>query len=255
MILPFDAVGEGDAVVLLHAGIADRTMWREQLAPFADGGHRAIALDLPGFGEAGLPRGPQAPWEDVLQTIDLLTDRPVALVGNSFGGAVALRVAARAPDRVAALALVSAPAPGASPSPRLEAAWEAEEAALARDDVEAATEAVVAAWTLPDASDELRRRVAAMQRRAFLLQQAAPETEEAEDPLEDRLDAVAHLPVRALCAAGEHDMPDFTKGAEMLAATLPNAQGAEIAGAGHLAPLEAPEAFRELVLGFLDGVG
>ena len=92
MILPFDAVGEGPPVVLLHAGIADRTMWREHLAPIADSGRRAMALDLPGFGEAGLEPGPQSPWEDVLQTLRLSPASPAALVGNSYGGAIALRV-------------------------------------------------------------------------------------------------------------------------------------------------------------------
>ncbi|HEX4564739.1 MAG TPA: alpha/beta fold hydrolase, partial [Solirubrobacteraceae bacterium] len=103
MILPFDAVGEGHAVVLLHAGVADRTMWQEHLEPLAESGRRAIALDLPGFGEAGLEPGPQSPWEDVLQTLRVLTGERVTLVGNSYGGAVAMRVAAVAPAQVSAL--------------------------------------------------------------------------------------------------------------------------------------------------------
>ena len=82
MILPFDAVGEGEPLVLLHAGIADRTMWREHLLPFAESGRRVIAPDLPGFGEAGLPPGPQAPWEDVLETMALGTGTPAVLVGK-----------------------------------------------------------------------------------------------------------------------------------------------------------------------------
>ena len=36
-----------------------------------------------------------------------------------------------------------------------------------------------------------------------------------------------------------------------MAALLPHARTATIAGAGHLAPLEAPDAFRALLLGFL----
>ena len=54
-----------------------------------------------------------------------------------------------------------------------------------------------------------------------------------------------------LVAAGELDMPDFRDGAELLAARLPDARRVEIAGAGHLAPLEQPDAFRELLLGYL----
>ena len=58
MTLPHDEAGDGPAVVLLHAGIADRTMWSEHLDSLAAAGFRVIAPDLPGFGEA-----PQAPRE------------------------------------------------------------------------------------------------------------------------------------------------------------------------------------------------
>jgi len=250
-MLPHDAAGSGPAVVLLHAGVADRTMWAEHLESLADAGFRALAVDLPGFGEARAAPGEQAPWADVLRTMDELSVERAALVGNSFGGAVALRAALVAPDRVSALALISAPSPALEPSPELEAAWEAEEAALRRGDVDAAVEAVVEAWTLPDASPQLRDRVAAMQRRAFALQAKAPPATEAPDPAEQRPEAMARLRVRALVAAGELDKRDFRQGAEEMARTLPYARHAVIEGAGHLAPLETPETFRELVLAFL----
>jgi 3-oxoadipate enol-lactonase len=254
VILPFDAVGEGPAVVLLHAGVADRTMWREHLAPLADSGRRALALDLPGFGEAGLEPGPQSPWEDVLQTLRVLSGDRVALVGNSYGGAVALRVAAIAPAQVSALALISAPAPGAEPSPELREAWDAEESAIGAGDIDAAVEAILDAWLLPDAPRELRERVGAMQRRAFLLQRATPGANEGSDPLGESLDALAALTVPALCAAGAHDKSDFVDAAERMARVLPHARHATIARAGHLAPIEEPHAFRRLLLEFLDGV-
>jgi 3-oxoadipate enol-lactonase len=248
--LPYDEVGSGPAVVLLHAGIADRTMWAEHLDPLAEAGYRVVAVDLPGFGEAPVPPGEQAAWMDVLQTMDELSIERAALVGNSFGGAVALRAAFVAPDRVSALVLISSPAPDLEPSPELEAVWEAEEAALERGDMDAAVDAVVNAWTLPDASQELRERVAAMQRRAYAL--GDPPTTEAPDPLEQDPEALARLEVPTLVAAGERDMGDFLDGAEALARTLPRARHAVIEGAGHLAPLETPEEFRRLVLAFLD---
>jgi len=243
--LPHDDVGSGPAIVLLHAGVADRTMWAEHLRPLADAGHRVVAMDLPGFGEA--PEPPLlAPWTDVIETMDALGVDRATLVGNSFGAAVALRVAAVAPERVAALVLVSPPPREWQPSERLQAAWDAEEAALERDDVEAAVSSVVEAWTLPDAPAQLRERVAAMQRRALETQMAAGEPEEAPDPLEGR-----ELHVPALIAVGEHDMPDFHAAAEAWAAELPGARRVAIAGAGHLAPLEQPRAFREVLLDVL----
>ena len=121
-MLPHDELGSGPAVVLLHAGIADRSMWADHLQPLAEAGYRAVALELPGFGEVPLPEGEYAPWADVLRTMDELAIERAALVGNSFGADVALRVALVAPDRVSALVVCSARAPGAGPSSELEAA-------------------------------------------------------------------------------------------------------------------------------------
>jgi pimeloyl-ACP methyl ester carboxylesterase len=253
-MLPHDQTGDGDPVVLLHAGVGDRTMWRDHLDRLAEAGLHAIAVDLPGFGEATIEQGPQAPWEDVLRTLKELEIAQAALVGNSFGAAVALRVAAVAPAAVSALALISPPPLTLEPSPALSQAWEAEEAALERGDIEAAIEAVVDAWTLPGAPAALRERIAAMQRRAFELQLAAGDgAQEAPDPLAGQPELLARLQMPALAAAGEYDMPDFRRGAEELARALPLGRFTIIDGAGHLAPLETPVAFRELLLTFLRG--
>lgn len=251
MRLPHDELGSGPAVVLLHAGVADRTMWSEHLGPLADAGLRVVAMDLPGFGEAAIAAGAQAPWADVLETMDSLGIERAALVGSSFGGAVALRVAVVAPGRVTAMALISAPGADGDPSPELAAAWEAEEEALARGDIEAAVRAVVEHWTLPGAPADLRERVAAMQRRAFSLQEDAGPVSEAPDPAQDWFEAVAELRMPVLVVSGEHDKSDFDDAAQALADAAAQGRRVVLAGAGHLAPLEAPLAFREQLLGFL----
>jgi pimeloyl-ACP methyl ester carboxylesterase len=248
--LPHDDVGAGPALVLVHAGVADRTMWSEHLEPLADAGFRVVAVDLPGFGEAPVPAVEDAPWVDVIETMDALGIEQAHLLGNSFGGAVVQRVAVVAPQRVLRLALISVPAPGIEPSHELAAVWEAEEAALEAGDIEAAVRAVVDAWTLPDAPAELRERLAAMQRRALELQ-ADGSAPEAADPIGEDPGPLRRVTAPALIAAGEHDMSDFRLAAESLARTLPNAQLTTIEGAGHLAPLEQPVAFRERLLSFL----
>ena len=250
MILPHDEAGQGPAVVLLHAGVADRTIWIEHLSPLADAGYRAVALDLPGFGDAP-PAEEDAPWSDVLETMDALDVSRAAIVGNSFGGAVAYNLALVAPDRVTALVLVSAPPPDLEASSELEAAWKAEEAALQQGDREAAVGAVVDAWTLAEAPRELRDRVAAMQRRAFELQADASPSTEAPVPAEEDPDLLGRIAAPTLVMAGEFDMSDFRLGAESLIERLGNATGTVIRGAGHLAPLEHPEEFDRLLLEFL----
>jgi 3-oxoadipate enol-lactonase len=251
VILPRDEVGSGDPLVLLHAGIADRRMWSEHLEPFANAGYRVVAMDLPGYGDARIESGPHSPWEDVIDTLDELEISSAALVGNSFGGAVALRVATVAPDRGSALVLVSAPSPAMRPSAELEAAWTEEETALENGDVDAAVDSVVRAWTLPDASSELRQLIADMQRRAFDLQEDATSFTEADDPIEEHPERLANLQAPALCLAGEYDRGEFQQSAQELAQALPHARFGLIPGAGHLAPLETPVAFRRLVVEFL----
>jgi pimeloyl-ACP methyl ester carboxylesterase len=90
-----------------------------------------------------------------------------------------------------------------------------------------------------------------MQRRAFALRAEAGMATEAPDPVEQQPGGLAHLDVPALVVVGGRDKRDFLEAAELLAGTLPRARLAVIERARHLAPLETPEAFRELVLHFL----
>ncbi len=248
MRLPHSEAGEGSAVLLLHAGIADRTMWDEHLRPLAAPGHRVVAVDLPGFGEAVPEGGTVAHWEDVVETMDALGIERAALLGSSFGASVALRVAALYPERVSAL-LLFAPGgvPDPDPSPELLAAWEAEEAAVGAGDFERAAEAVVSAWVRPNAPAEVADRVAAMQRRNYEVH-AGQELEFAPDPLEGDPALLGAIDCPTLLAVGADDMADFRDAAPDLAARVPAASAVVIAGCGHLPPLEAPDGFRRLAL-------
>jgi pimeloyl-ACP methyl ester carboxylesterase len=247
---PFDRAGEGPSVMLVHAGIADRRMWGPYLPWLAAHGRQAIAPDLPGFGDHVPTADAPAPWEYLSDVLDEVGADRAVVVGCSFGGAVALRLAVTAPERVQGLAVISSPAPGLDPSPRLQAAWAAEEEAMERDDIDAAVEAVVGAWLAPDAPAELRDLVATMQRRAFELDPEGT-MPEPPDPLEDQPELLRAIDVPALIAAGENDMPDFLWSAHQLAQELPHASHHIIPGAGHLAALETPEAFRALLTQFL----
>jgi pimeloyl-ACP methyl ester carboxylesterase len=162
---------------------------------------------------------------------------------------VALRVAALSPERVSSLILFSVSAvPEPDPSPELLAAWDAEEEALSAGDAERAVEAVVSAWVRPEASGEVRDRIATMQRRNYELHASEQEPEQAPDPLEDDPSLLGGVECPVLLAAGERDMVDFKNAVRELAAQMPRSTTALIANCGHLAPLEAPEEFRRLVL-------
>ena len=239
MILPHDEAGTGDAVILLHAGIADRAMWAEHLPRLAAAGLRAVALDLPGFGDAPVATDEQAPWVDVLATMDALGIDRATLVGSSFGGAVALRVALVAPDRIRGLALVSAPAPGVGESGELLAAWEAEEgragARRHRRCRRSGPRRMAAARRGARAARAHRALAAPRARRPGGRRRGSRGAGSARRPGEARRH---HVP--ALVLAGEHDMPDFHGSADVLGRHLSCDDVITIAGAGHLAHSSDP---------------
>ena len=113
---------------------------------------------------------------------------------------------------------------------------------------------MVEAWTLPDAPAAIRDLVAAMQRQAFVLQADVPDdAPEAPDPVDEDPSTVERIDTPTLVMVGEHDMPDFLDAAADLARRLPRSGDAVIlSGAGHLAPLETPDAFTDLLLAFLE---
>ncbi len=252
MVLPHDELGAGPAVMLLHAGIADRRMWTEHLEPLAAAGRRAVAVDLPGFGDAPLRPGLQAPWLDVLETMDALGARPDCpgrLLVRRCGGAGDGRHRPR--PRQQPSCWPPRPAPDITPSNRLQVAWDAEETALERGDLDSAVEAVLDAWLAADAPAGLRERVGTMQRRALELQADPPEMTDAVDPLDQDPRLIESLELPALCLAGHDDMPDFVTSAHRLSEVLPRGSYQQIDNARHLIPLEAPETFRAALIDFL----
>jgi 3-oxoadipate enol-lactonase len=110
MILAHEVAGPGlgEALLLVHAGIADRRMWDDQVGPFAAAGWTVIRPDLPGFGETPLPDRPVATWAALAGLLDHLGVEQAAVVGSSLGGRAAVDRALAAPGRVRALVLAGA---------------------------------------------------------------------------------------------------------------------------------------------------
>ncbi|MGK5685062.1 alpha/beta fold hydrolase [Actinoplanes sp. URMC 104] len=104
--------GPADAppVVMLHGIGRSLEDWEPQ-RPLLDADHRVINLDLPGFGLSRRLSGPttlEGLAGAVWATLDGLgVTRPVHLMGNSLGGAVAMRMLTGAPARVSTLTLAS----------------------------------------------------------------------------------------------------------------------------------------------------
>lgn len=232
----------GPAVVCLHYFAGSGLEWDAVAARLA-GEYHCVAPDLRGHGDsAALPDAYAVAdgADDVAGVVAALGITDYALVGHSMGGKLALALAARRPPGLRALVLVAPSPPTPEPIP------DAERARLlaSHGDRRAAEETAdaIVARPLPPAprarvvADNLRTSPAAW--RAWL----------ARGSREDVSALASHITVPTLVVAGTADrtIPEALLAREV----VPRVAGARLAvvpGAGHLVPLEAPEALAGLV--------
>jgi len=241
-------LGHGDPWVLLHSFPIDRRMWSAQSEALASAGHRAVTLDLPGFGAA--PRMTCDPpsldgyVDAVLASLDALRLDRVTLVGLSLGGYVALRLAARAPRRLGALVLADTRAAADSPETR---AGRVLNLGLVRTKgAGALIEKMLPHLLAPDAPESVRATL-----RAWASEQSVGGITDALLAMRDRADAtetLGALRCPTLLLVGSRDT--ITPPAEHAAMgeAIAGARVEVIAGAGHLSNLERPTEFSEALL-------
>jgi pimeloyl-ACP methyl ester carboxylesterase len=223
-------------VVLLHSALGDSRLWRRQIEAL-DTAHDVVAPDLPGWGTEPLPTEPFSLVDAVAAHL------PAALVGNSFGGAVALRTALAHPDRVSRLVLIDAGLPTWDWSEEMRDYWAREEAAIESGDLDAATEVNLEFWVAAEHRDEVRPQ----QRLALELQTAHEEPE----LVWPELAPLGSLTMPVLVVVGDEDKTDFKQIAHHLAEEIDGAELAIVPGAGHLVGLDRPDELNALLLDFL----
>ncbi|CAG1007133.1 2-hydroxy-6-oxononadienedioate/2-hydroxy-6-oxononatrienedioate hydrolase [Burkholderiales bacterium] len=253
-----EAAGEGSPVVFLHAGVADRRMWRGQLDALARGrtGCRAIAYDRRGFGDTLHADERYSHVGDLLAVLNALAPRtPAILVGCSQGGRIAIDTELAHPARVRALLLVApaisgAPEPTSLP-PAIQAWVERVDDAEQASDIDRLNALEAHAWL--DGPLEPEGRVGGPVRELFLaMNEIALRAEargvETEPP--DAWDRLHEIACPALVAWGDRDFPQVDANCRHLASRIPGARTHVMHGAAHLPNLEQPAAFDRMLLDF-----
>jgi pimeloyl-ACP methyl ester carboxylesterase len=105
----FDAAAK-PPIVLLHSSLSSKSQW-SRLVRSLEKQYRVLAIDLHGYGERAMPIWPPgfSLANEIALVLDILRDEigdtSFHLVGHSYGGAVALRLAAEQPGRIRSLSL------------------------------------------------------------------------------------------------------------------------------------------------------
>ncbi len=109
----YNTAGQGDPVLLLHGLFASKEQWNDLVCRLADAGFKAIAADLPGYGNSDGFRLSAYPLERQARLLQRFTKAlrlgRVDIAGSSMGGAIAALYLERYPRQVRSLAFIGSP--------------------------------------------------------------------------------------------------------------------------------------------------
>ncbi len=116
---------DAELVLLLHGFPESWYSWRHQLPALAAAGYRAVALDMPGYGQSDTPRDTSrtnqiALSDDVADLARAMGHEHFHVVGHDWGAPTAWYTAMRFPNRVGKVAALSVPYGGQPPQPPTE---------------------------------------------------------------------------------------------------------------------------------------
>ena len=247
--LHYAEAGTGSLAVLIHGYPLDHTVWLDQLSGLADM-RSVVAVDLPGYGMServtGQPLTMEGLAEDIAGLIDALGFAQADIVGLSMGGYVALALWEAHPTVVRTLVLVDT-----------KAGADSEEGKAGR---EAQAQAVVAEGRAPLAA----KLVGALLAPAHDLAAAARlRTMVESTPVEtivgslrgmaarpDRTELLPTIGVPTLVISGEEDALIPALDSHEMSTAITGSEFVVIPGAGHLGPIERPDAFTEALRSF-----
>jgi lipase len=250
--------GAGEPALLLHCALAHSGAFAGVMDRLAD--RLAMrALDQPGHGltERDPGRGEQAQAADNARAL-LVETGPAHLVGHSFGGTVALRLAIEDPDLVRSLTLIEPVLFGLMADAGLRAYAEEVAAqqpfhrAAAAGDWNAAGRAFLGRWGAEPLDRLPARQAEYIRARLPLI--VASEPELFDHPARRvRLSDLPAVACPVLLVEGADSPPAVAAILDVIAGAIPRARRVVVPGAGHMLPITHPEAVSGALRDFLGG--
>ena len=241
--------GKAPALFLFHSLLSDRASF-DAIVPKLSRSFRVIVPELPGFGGSRAVSGGLAAVADRMAEAvkEAAGGAETIVLGNGYGGFVALQMAIRHPAIATRLILADC---GAAFSQAGREAFRNMAAASKAKGLTAITDVAMRRLFAPEFQaqhpDLMRdRREAFLKTDPEVLQAACAQLAEL-----DLRGELARVKVPVLVLVGEHDEATPPPMSHELAANLPNARLKIIAGCAHVPQLQSPEAFLDAIGDFL----
>jgi 3-oxoadipate enol-lactonase len=245
--------GKGPTVMFAHGFCMDHTMFAAQFEDLPET-YRCVAWDMRGHGRSECPPGPWTMQDTVVDLIAFIENTnaaPCHLVGMSWGGMIALRVAMQREDLVRSLVLIDTTADVYADD--LVPVYRGFQEQIAQndgipDELAEGTLSIFYGPRFMEADPEALKfhieREKEMEATALV---QGLEVLINRDRLVDRLDEIR---VPTLVIHGEVDQALAIAEGEALAAGIPGAELIRVPDAGHSTPLETPDVVNEALAGF-----
>ncbi|HYE54322.1 MAG TPA: alpha/beta hydrolase [Chitinophagaceae bacterium] len=253
----YESAGEGDALLLVHAGFQDVVMWSAQV-PELSKRYRVITIDVPGHGRTQNDTIRSYPADFIRTVLDSLHISKASVAGVSLGASCVTDFVLAHPERVNKVILVAAGVNGWDRKFKLDsvviAYFESFFAALEKKDTTGAAELFTKFWcdgpkrTPQQVQDTIRNYVyqttlANMQQHKI---RGWPVL--AEPPAIERLH---QWQPPLLIIDGDQDVPYIHEACSYIQSTVPGSKRISIPNTGHMLNMEDPKAFNKAVLDFL----
>jgi pimeloyl-ACP methyl ester carboxylesterase len=249
--LYYEMRGQGRPLVLIGGGASlDRRAWDEQFAEFSKH-YKVIRYDIRGIGKSSKPTAPFSHSRDLFRLLKFLGIDKAALVGLSFGSAIAIDFTLEHPEMVSAL-VAAAPGLSSSKAENLQAVTALASVAAQEGDAHA-IELIVDSM-LPQSQENIPARqkvqeILSDNTHVFHSDFALISLWQPVEP--PAIEILSEITTPTLLLIGDRDFPDIQANAEKLGTSVASAKKIVIPGAGHIVNLEKPAEFNRAVLDFL----
>ena len=235
-----EAGDEQQPLIALVHGAMDRSAGLLKLSRRLDHEYRVLRYDRRGYGRSNPHPGPFTMPHQVDDLLSLVGERPVVIVGHSYGGHVALATAARRPDLVRGVVVYESPLSWFPWWPKITASSAAIEAS---HDTEHAAEVFMRRLIGDTRWDALPERTRATRRA-----EGAALVNELADLRANAPWQAEQITVPVWAGIGEHASKHQRRGMQELGEILPECTVAELPGCHHMANATHPDLFRHLLI-------